>query len=261
MRGASLDPDALCGQQEVFSLLTSAGPNGLDPTSKPVDRLIERLRDSLWIAWTFTLFFNWIAFFWVGFRARNGRWVAWGLVYAIPFVALMALSESDELYDSWPGDVAAGAWLILDLASIIHAFVIRRVYIAKRRALLARPLALSRQQMGGAKRTARSVGVLALYVAVGLVVGAIVLVVALFSDPCLPSCVAPADYVRGQILTGIAIAGALAYLALLVPMIWSWSTSRVWWLASVGGIGIGALALVSMWVTITHTGNPAFCHC
>lgn len=220
-----------------------------------------RLRDSLWIAWTFTLFLNWIAFFWIGFRARNGRWVAWGFVYAIPFIALMVLSESDELYESWPGDLAAGAWLILALAAIIHAFVIRRTYIARRRALLARPLAETTHPRGGQKRVARSVALVALYLALGLIVGAVVLVVALFSDPCLPFCVAPADYVRGQIMTGIAIAGAVAYLALLVPMIWFWGTSRVWWLVSVGGIGIGALALVSMWVTITHTGNPTFCHC
>ena len=224
-------------------------------------RLRERLRDSLWIAWTFTLFFNWIAFLWVGFRVRNGRWVAWACVYVLPFIAMAALSDNEEVYDRWPGDVAAAAWLILGLVSIVHAFVIRRAYIARRRAPPGRTANVTPQPFAKTKRTGRTVGVIGIYLTVGVVVGAVVLLTALASDPCLPFCVAPAKYIRGQATMAIAIAAGLVYLALLVPISWFWRSSAVWWLAPAGGVAIGGLALVAIALTVAHTPEPAFCNC
>lgn len=98
------------------------------PTVKPPG-LLARLRDSCWIAWTFTLLFNWVAFLWIGFRARSRRWITWGIVYAVPaVVALVAPTESRV------SDVAVVAWLVLRPVSIAHAFAVRRAYIAQRRA-------------------------------------------------------------------------------------------------------------------------------
>ena len=37
---------------------------------------------SLWIAWTLPLgFTSWIAFFYIGWRARRAKWLLWGLLY------------------------------------------------------------------------------------------------------------------------------------------------------------------------------------
>lgn len=230
----------------------------------------ERLRGSAWIAWTFTLFFNWVAFFWVGFRAKNGRWIVWGCVYALPFVATMLVSESDELWESWPGDLAAGGGLVLGIVSILHAFAIRREYIGRRRAVVAAAsvprVDVARPVRPPAHRpaagAARGAAVVALYAVCGLFMGAIVTFVAVFlSDPCLPLCTAPSDYARPQIAAGIAIAGAAAYLALLVPIVRGWSTSRVWWLSTAGPIGIGVVALVLIAAAIAFTSDPATCIC
>ena len=239
----------------------TSGDGMLAPKASREAHLRESLRDSLWIAWTFTLFFNWIAFLWVGFRVRNGRWVAWACVYVLPFIAMTALSDNEEVYDRWPGDVAAAAWLILGLVSIVHALAIRRAYIARRRTLAGRPTTVTAQPFAKTKRTGRTAGVIGIYLLVGVVVGAVVLLTALVSDPCLPFCVSPAQYIRGQATMAIATAAGLLYLALLVPMTWFWRSSAVWWLPPSAAVAIGGLALVAIALTVAHTPEPAFCNC
>jgi hypothetical protein len=96
-----------------------------------------RLRDSLWIAWTFTFYFNWVAFLWIGLRARNARWQLWALLYFLPFLATTVLIENDALWNDWPGDVVVAALLILGITSIIHALRVRTTYIERRRSLAA----------------------------------------------------------------------------------------------------------------------------
>lgn len=78
---------------------------------------------SLWIGWTFTLgFFNWIAFLYIGLRAGQMKWILWGLFYSVPFVLAVFL-----------GMVGSNLVIILTLvqgiASIIHAFKIRKEYL------------------------------------------------------------------------------------------------------------------------------------
>lgn len=93
------------------------------------------LRHSLWIAWTFTLgFFNWIAFFYIGIRAKRRRWLLWGLFYAIPFILGMAIADTPA-FDGWVGDVDAALVVLLGLASIVHAFRVRKEYLLRLEAL------------------------------------------------------------------------------------------------------------------------------
>jgi hypothetical protein len=76
----------------------------------------------------------------------------------------------------------------------------------------------------------------------------------------LPFCVSD-ESERTQIVNGIAMVGGLAYLALLVPMIRFWNTGRVWSIVVLGGLVIGALGLVGIWLAVRYTGAPAFCNC
>jgi hypothetical protein len=169
------------GRRESVPAEMLAGSEHREPhrTSKPVGRFVERLRDSLWIAWTLTFLFNWVAFLWIGFRARNGRWLLWSFGYAIPFIAGIALTGSDELYESWPGDLLVATGLSLGVLSIIHALRIRRAYITRRRSLLARRAATAGPPMGAARRTLPSIGIVCLYLAVGSLAGGVVLIVVL----------------------------------------------------------------------------------
>jgi DNA uptake protein ComE-like DNA-binding protein len=81
---------------------------------------------SLWIGWTFTAgMFNWIAFLYVGARARRQRWVIWGALYSIPFILAMVFSEGSETVM----DVVVIVMIVVGIASIIHAFRIRPEYL------------------------------------------------------------------------------------------------------------------------------------
>ena len=82
-------------------------------------------RHSLWIIWTFTLgFLNWVAFFYIGARARNAAWIAAGLVYLLPAVATIT-----SIGTSWLR-YALAAQALTAAGSVLHAFVARPHYRA-----------------------------------------------------------------------------------------------------------------------------------
>lgn len=82
---------------------------------------------SIWILWTFTLsFFGWVAFFYVGIRAKEPRWVAWGAFYSVPFILAMIFTDQEPMFS-----VAAALTLLLGVMGIVHAFRIRPDYLER----------------------------------------------------------------------------------------------------------------------------------
>ena len=52
-------------------------------------------RHSAWIAWTFSLgFLNWLAFVYVGVRARHTPWTLFGFAYLVPLLLTIAAVAS-----------------------------------------------------------------------------------------------------------------------------------------------------------------------
>jgi hypothetical protein len=90
---------------------------------------------SLWIGWTFTLgFFNWVAFFYISYRAKQKKWLLWGLFYAIPFVLAMGFgigSGGQGVNIGWLSDLTYFLTIVLGLMSILHAFKIRKEYLIR----------------------------------------------------------------------------------------------------------------------------------
>jgi hypothetical protein len=81
---------------------------------------------SLWIGWTFTAgMFNWVAFLYVGVRARRQRWVMWGAIYSIPFILAMLFAEREDAVS----DVVVALLILVGIVSIVHAFRIRPEYL------------------------------------------------------------------------------------------------------------------------------------
>lgn len=86
---------------------------------------------SLWIGWTFTFgFFNWIAFLYIGFRAKQRKWVFWGLLYALPFVIGVLVLDT-ETRDSTLGNLTIALQLMLAAVSLAHAFKVRKEYLLR----------------------------------------------------------------------------------------------------------------------------------
>ena len=88
---------------------------------------------SLWIGWTFTLFLGWLAFVYIGLRARRPRWALWGLVYLFPLVlpSIIGINYTELSQWHWTETLALLVWV----ASIIHAFMIRKEYLLRLEAL------------------------------------------------------------------------------------------------------------------------------
>lgn len=82
-------------------------------------------RHSLWIAWTFTGgFLNWVAFMYIGVRARHLPWSLLGFVYLVPLALTIA---------AW-GTPLARLFIIVQLfasaGSVLHALYLRPYYRA-----------------------------------------------------------------------------------------------------------------------------------
>jgi len=82
-------------------------------------------RHSLWIGWTFTLgFFNWLAFVYVGVRARHAAWTVAGFAYLIPLILTIA-SVGTPFFRGF-----VALQLFVSAASVAHALSIRPYYRA-----------------------------------------------------------------------------------------------------------------------------------
>lgn len=88
----------------------------------------ERLH-SLWIGWTFTLgFFSWLAFAYIGIRARHPKWLLWAVFYAGPLLLFAVITVN--MSQAW-SDATLTAGLLLSVFSIIHAFLVRKEYLLR----------------------------------------------------------------------------------------------------------------------------------
>ena len=82
-------------------------------------------RHSLWIGWTFTLgFFNWLAFVYIGVRARHAAWTLAGFAYLMPLI-LTAASFGTPLFRGF-----VALQLFVSAASVAHALYLRPYYRA-----------------------------------------------------------------------------------------------------------------------------------
>jgi hypothetical protein len=93
-----------------------------------------KIRKSWWILFTFTIMFNWIAFFIIGSKVKHKKWKMYGALYSIPFILLMVFGDRYETND-WQWDLVGfsliGGWI----ASMIHAFRIRKEYLFRLEAI------------------------------------------------------------------------------------------------------------------------------
>ena len=88
-----------------------------------------RIINSWWILITFTLYFNWAAFFYTGITAKNRKWIFYGLIYAIPLILYQVFPSEGPNPDIT--SYILGLFVLFWLISIIHAFLIRKEYLIR----------------------------------------------------------------------------------------------------------------------------------
>ncbi len=101
-------------------------------------------RYSLWIPWTFTLgFFNWVAFVYIGVRARHTAWIVSGFAYLMPLLLTIAAIGTPVFR------YLAAFQVLVSAVSVAHALAVRPTFRAlmfgdvPRRSLPAPPQAPS----------------------------------------------------------------------------------------------------------------------
>jgi hypothetical protein len=82
-------------------------------------------RYSLWIPWTFTAgFFNWVAFVYIGVRARHTAWILSGFAYLVPLLLTVAAFGTPAFR------YLAAFQLLASAVSVVHALSVRPTFRA-----------------------------------------------------------------------------------------------------------------------------------
>ena len=90
-----------------------------------------RLINSWWILLTFTVFFNWSAFYYIAATAKHRKWFYYGLIYTIPFLlVVLGGTESGPNY-SLGYNIRMGILVVAWIISIGHAFLLRKEYLIR----------------------------------------------------------------------------------------------------------------------------------
>ncbi len=82
-------------------------------------------RYSLWIPWTFTAgFLNWVAFMYIGVRARHAAWIVSGFAYLVPLLLTIAVLGSPYVSYLFAFQIFVSA------VSVVHALWVRPTFRA-----------------------------------------------------------------------------------------------------------------------------------
>ena len=107
---------------------------------------VFKLKNSLWVGWTFTIFLNWVAFIWIGCRVRNWKHIAYGVAYlgiVVTYIVVANKSRDDSMTFNIAILTLLGAWI----ASITQAFVIRGPYVERLRSRQLQKRLLARRTL------------------------------------------------------------------------------------------------------------------
>ncbi|MFH1150399.1 MAG: helix-hairpin-helix domain-containing protein [Actinomycetota bacterium] len=88
------------------------------------------LINSLWVLFPLTLYLGFMAFLFIGTRAKRRKWLYWALFYALaPVLLIVGALISPENASYLPGDIMFGVSTAIGLGCIVHAFAIRPEYL------------------------------------------------------------------------------------------------------------------------------------
>ncbi|MFC7371419.1 ComEA family DNA-binding protein [Fictibacillus iocasae] len=88
--------------------------------------------NSLWMLWALVTFglFNYISFFYIGYRVKQRKWTLAGVLYSIPFILMIIFSETTD-EDHWSYGLTLAIYFICSTISFFHVFVVRKEYLLR----------------------------------------------------------------------------------------------------------------------------------
>lgn len=88
--------------------------------------------NSLWILWAVLTvgFLNYISFFYIAYKVKQKKWTIAGIIYALPFIAFMIISEIVS-ENHWLYNLVLAIFFIAWFISIFHAFKVRSEYLLR----------------------------------------------------------------------------------------------------------------------------------
>lgn len=93
---------------------------------------VWELFNSAWMLWAIVTlgFFNYISFFYIGYKVKQKKWTVAGIIYVIPFAGYMFLYDLFE-EDSLMANLFLGLIIVSWIVSIIHVTKIRAEYLLR----------------------------------------------------------------------------------------------------------------------------------
>jgi len=80
---------------------------------------------------------NWVAFFWIGARAKQRKWILFGCMYLVLCFVLPLVGVTDGVKDTVLEDTFIYIYMAAWVASVVHAFLSRKEYLIRREAIVA----------------------------------------------------------------------------------------------------------------------------
>ncbi|HOA35199.1 MAG TPA: hypothetical protein PKV91_05765 [Bacillota bacterium] len=90
-----------------------------------------KILQSLWLIFVFIPFLNWIAFLYIGIRARHKPWLAWAASYFAPVLFVFIVSSLNPEETTTLNLIAIILFIGGQIGSIAHAFAVFREYLNK----------------------------------------------------------------------------------------------------------------------------------
>lgn len=90
-----------------------------------------RIKNSLWIIWSFTIILSPVGFFYIGAKTKKLKWIISGVIYFLlgPVALYFSGKSESGFVPSSVGTALGFIWFFSFIACIVHSFIVRKSYL------------------------------------------------------------------------------------------------------------------------------------
>ena len=90
--------------------------------------------NSFWLIWMFTFMFSWVAFFWIGTRTKQKKWILSGCLYLVFCFVLPTFGT--YIKGTVFANIITAMFIFAWIASVVHTALSRKEYLIRREAVI-----------------------------------------------------------------------------------------------------------------------------